>query len=407
MFEMSLSKSISSILVIILIYTVTTQPVLAEYQTETIVNDLKAPWSVVFTPDDRIIISERGGNLIIIDQSRTSIIKIPVLGFPFTSEGGLLGITSSPTFQQNNYIYIYMTYQEIFDIKNKVTRYTLINNTISDEQTIIDDIPGSAVHNGGRIKFGPDGKLYITTGDAQKPQLSQDINSLAGKILRINPDGTIPQDNPFTNSPVYSYGHRNPQGLDWNQNGTLLITEHGPSGEFGKRAHDEINVIHAGQDYGWPSIFTDEFDDTIRPVLDTKDETWAPSGAVFYTSENIESLSGKFIVATLYGKHLRVIDVDTSGVVKSSIPILNEFGRLRDATIGPDGDLYILTSNRDSRGTPQEGDDKLLRITQGVELDKCRGDRIQMLRLGGEEVCVFLLHVQVLENRGWMLKYIT
>ena len=183
-------------------------------------------------------------------------------------EGGLLGIALDPNFEENHYIYLYYTYSDFFTPYNKVVRFTESQNQLSKEFVLLDKIPGQFAHDGGRLKFGPDGKLYLTTGDSLNSDLSQDLNSLAGKILRINPDGTIPDDNPFPNF-VYSLGHRNPQGLDWDpKTGMLVNSEHGPSG------HDEINVIEAGKNYGWPEIVGDETHSKyVSPILHTGKET--------------------------------------------------------------------------------------------------------------------------------------
>lgn len=235
-----------------------------------------------------------------------------------------------------------------------------------DEQVLIDKIPAAPIHDGGRIKFGPDGKLYVTTGDSANPNLAQDLTSLAGKILRINPDGSTPTDNPFSNSLVYSYGHRNPQGLDWDPlTGKLVETEHGPSGEKGF-AHDEVNVIEPGKNYGWPNVVGKANDPRyVDPIIDTGDVTWAPSGASFYHADKIPGWKDKFFIATLRGNHLRILQLDTEAnkVISSEAVLQGTYGRLRDIAQGPDDYLYILTSNTDGRGLPAPDDDKILRIT--------------------------------------------
>ena len=210
----------------------------------------------------------------------------------------------------------------------------------------------------------PDGKLYVTTGDAGNPELSQDLDSLGGKILRINSDGTIPEDNPWEDSPIYSIGHRNPQGLDWDDAGNLVATEHGPSG-FRGTAHDEINVIVSGNNYGWPDVIGDETVEGLQnPILHTGEDTWAPSGAEFYHGKKIPQWSGKYFVATLRGSHLHMInfDLQNNSVISHQKIFQGEFGRLRDVQTGPDGFLYILTSNQDGRGSPSTNDDRILRV---------------------------------------------
>ncbi len=326
---------------------------------ETIADNLTIPWSIDFAPDGRIFFSERTGDLRVIQDGILNPEPVKILdvsGF----EGGLLGIALDPNFEENHHIYLYYTYNDFFSTYNKLSRFTESDNQLLDEVVLLDKIAGGAIHDGGRIKFGPDGMLYVTTGDAGITDMAQDLNSLGGKILRINSDGTIPDDNPFENSPVYSYGHRNPQGLDWDPvTGKLVISEHGSS------AHDEVNVIEPGKNYGWPKVVGDETDPRYSsPILHTGDETWAPSGASFYNSNNIIEWENKYFIATLRGNHLRMLDLDIENneVISSEALFQGEFGRLRDASVGPDGNLYILTSNQDGRGTPQTNDDRILRI---------------------------------------------
>ncbi|MEM3064700.1 MAG: PQQ-dependent sugar dehydrogenase [Candidatus Nitrosotenuis sp.] len=335
-----------------------------DFKVETVAEGLEVPWSIAFAPDGRIFVTERVGKLRVIEDGLLREEPMAILNVGRV-EGGLLGIALDPDFEKNHYTYLYYTYSDLLSTYNRVSRFVEKDNKLSDETILIDKIPGAAIHDGGRIRFGPDSKLYITTGDAANANLAQDINSLAGKILRINPDGTIPSDNPFPDSPVYSYGHRNPQGLDWDpKTGKLVAAEHGPSGERGF-AHDEINVIEVGKNYGWPSIVGDESDPRfVSPIFHTGQITWAPSGASFYNSDKIPSLNGKFLVATLRGAHLHVFDLDLAeNKILSHNEILSgEFGRLRDVVQGRDGYLYLLTSNRDGRGTPAPNDDRILRI---------------------------------------------
>jgi len=389
-----------------------------EYQVETVAKNLEVPWGIAFAPDGRIFVTERVGNLRVIQDGILNPEPIKILdvsGF----EGGLLGIALDPNFEENHHIYLYYTYNDFLSTYNKLSRFTESNNQLSDEIILLDKIAGGPFHDGGRIKFGPDGLLYITTGEAGIPDMAQDLNSLGGKILRINPDGTIPDDNPFENSPVYSYGHRNPQGLDWDPvTGKLVISEHGSS------AQDEVNVIEPGKNYGWPEIVGDETDPSyISPILHTGDETWAPSGASFYNSDNIPQWENKYFIATLRGNHLRMLDLDIENneVISSEALFQGEFGRLRDASVGPDGNLYILTSNRDGRGSPEPTDDRVLRIIpveqivedllsplkqfkSGVEPSdvKCRDGLVLLLRsTTGTPVCVTQSTSEKLVSYGW------
>lgn len=331
----------------------------SKIKVETVATRLQIPWEIAFAPDGRIFFTERIGDLRVIDNG--TLIDEPVgkIDVARAGEGGLLGLALDPDFEKNHYLYLYYTYSDFLNLYNRVSRFTESNNKISEEKILMDKIPAQSIHDGGRMKFGPDDKLYVTTGDAANPSSSQDLKSLSGKILRINSDGTIPKDNPFADSPIYSYGHRNPQGLAWDPiTGRLVETEHGPS------AHDELNLIEPGKNYGWPNVVGKGNDPKyIDPILETGDVTWAPSGASFYDSDKIPEWKGKFFVATLRGAHLEVLQLDNESKVVSNEPIFQDkYGRLRDVAQGPDGYLYILTSNMDGRGIPSPDDDRILRV---------------------------------------------
>ena len=336
---------------------------------ETVVGNLRIPWSIDWTPDGTALFTERDGNLRVIYDGVLE--SEPLLSIDVGDvEGGLLGLAVDPDFEENQYIYLYYTYTENSVPINKVVRYQFSNGTVTEDMVLLDGIPGAQYHDGGRIQFGPDEKLYITTGDAGNPSLAQDSDSLAGKILRINRDGTVPAGNPFANSTVWSIGHRNPQGIDWDEYGNLVASEHGPSGGIRGSAHDEINLIVPGANYGWPDIIGGDSAEGLQtPILHSGRETWAPSGAEFYDGDKIAGWTGKYFVAALRGAHLHMIDIDpqTHTVLSHEKLFQDEFGRLRDVQTGPDGFLYVLTSNRDGRGTPESIDDRILRIVPVFE----------------------------------------
>lgn len=325
-----------------------TSPTKAQTSPEVIADNLQIPWSLVFLPDKSILFTERPGRVRLI--SSTNLLQespaFVVKDVKTIGEGGLLGLVIHPNFAKNHYLYLYYTYSGNEDqTENKVVRYTYTNGVFSNEKVIVDKIPGSANHNGGRLKFGPDGFLYITTGDSQNPSLAQDKASLAGKILRVTDDGKNAPGNPFGNL-IYSYGHRNPQGLAWDSEGRLWSTEHGSS------AGDEVNLIKIGKNYGWPTITKSETKAGMEtPTLNSGSDTWAPSGLVYQKPY--------LYFAGLRSSNLFRLGTNT---MKLDVLLKGKYGRLRDVTVGPDGFLYITTSNMDGRALTHLDGDKIIRI---------------------------------------------
>lgn len=312
---------------------------------ESVVHNLQTPWSIAVSKQT-FYITERKGNIVKVESGKVTrqpvTLQKPVYQ---RGEGGLLGIVLSPDFNQTRQAYLYHTYLQNNHILNRVVLTQQTDTGWKEVKALLEGIPGAANHDGGRLGIGPDQYLYVTTGDALEEMSSQDKNSLAGKILRMRLDGGIPQDNPFAGSYIYSYGHRNPQGLDWTTSGELYASEHGPVG------HDEINKIESGKNYGWPWVIGDEKKDGIvTPVYQSGNDTWAPSGLKI-NKEN------QLIVATLRGEKLLQFDTNQ----KKIITLLEGVGRLRDVYILGD-DIYVITNNTDGRGTPKDGDDRLLRI---------------------------------------------
>jgi len=336
------------------------------------IENLEIPWSLIFLQDGRALVSERPGRIRLIKDGNLMKEPYATVEVHQSGEGGLMGLASHPEFQKKPFIYAMHTYREDGGIYNRVIRFKDEGDTGIFDRVIIDRIPAGRYHNGGRIAFGPDGMLYITTGDTFNADLAQDINSLGGKILRITPDGDIPTDNPFKNSPVYSYGHRNPQGLAWAPDtGDLFESEHGPSGEYFLSANDEINIIRRGGNYGWPSaVGAPGKKPFIDPLIVWK-KTTPPSGITFYKGKKLAGLKGDLFVATLGSEALIRIVLSHEGNKYKVARIerwftdennISVYGRIRDVVEGPDGFLYFLTNNRDGRGRPREGDDKIYRI---------------------------------------------
>lgn len=336
------------------------EPVLVRL--ETVVEGLVAPWSMAWAPDGRIFISERPGRIRVVQEGQLRAEPWARLPAAATGEAGLLGIALDPAFPSRPFLYAYYTYQAPRGgLLNKVVRLREVDGQGAGEETIFDGIEGAGIHDGGRLRFAPDGTLFVTTGDATITARSQDPTSWAGKILRITADGGIPPDNPFPGSPVWSLGHRNAQGLDWHpESGQLVATEHGPIG------NDEVNFIHPAGNYGWPLIQgAAGAAGLLGPVL-LFNPSVAPSGASFYTGGAIPQWRGDYFFATLVGVHLHRVRFHRSEaeleVAETERLLEGELGRLRDVQTGPDGALYVLTNNRDGRGQPTAGDDRLVRL---------------------------------------------
>jgi glucose/arabinose dehydrogenase len=319
-------------------------------QVATVLTGLEIPWALAFAPDGRLFITERPGRIRVATNGRLAAEPIAELAVTHVGEAGLMGLALDPDFGRTGHLYICYTARRQGASVNRVTRLTLRGSRAVDERALLDDLPAANIHDGCRVKFGPDGKLYVTTGDAAHPQASQQPEVLSGKILRINADGSIPADNPFRGSPVWSLGHRNPQGLAWDAGGRLWASEHGPG------AHDEINLILPGRNYGWPEIQGGtRRAGMVAPVLHSGNDTWAPSGLAF--------LGDSLYVAGLRGYRLLKVTLAADGRVTGSTSLLADaYGRLRDVVVGPDGALYVATSNRDGRGVPTGDDDRVLRV---------------------------------------------
>lgn len=316
-----------------------------------IAENLNVPWDMEFLSQDTFLVTERSG-LLKIFQNNDLKKEIPIEDVNQIGEGGLLGLTLHPKFNENNFLYLYKTTRSGNQNINVVERYVFKDESLSEKRVIVNNIPGASTHNGGRIDFGPDGFLYITTGDAQNTSLSQNTNSLAGKILRVTEDGSIPTDNLFNNA-VFSYGHRNPQGIAWDADGNLWETEHGPS------TKDELNLIEKGKNYGWPAITGSETRNGMEtPRINSDSDTWAPSGIIY--------LNNKLFFTGLRGNAIFEVNLNGKEVNLNKAHFKENYGRIRFIKIGPDGLIYFGTNNRDGRGQPKDGDDKIIRLSPNL-----------------------------------------
>jgi glucose/arabinose dehydrogenase len=338
------------------------------FRVETVAGDLQVPWAITWTPDGRMLFTERPGRVRVVENGKLrpeALFTVPDV--EPSGESGLMDLTLHPQFASNHFLYLSYAYKD-GEQRVRVVRYRDNGATLADPKVIIENIPAAQFHAGCRAKFGPDGKLYVTTGDATHRELAQRLDSLAGKTLRLNDDGSVPPDNPFVGRKdarpeIWTYGNRNSQGIDWQPGTNLLFeTEHGPSGFDGPGGGDEVNILERGKNYGWPVIHHRQTKEGMESPLLEYTPACAPASAMFYRGSAFPQFRGNFFFGCLRGERIVRVVLDGPRVVSQENLLEKTYGRIREMTEGPDGIIYFSTSNRDGRGIPATDDDRILRL---------------------------------------------
>lgn len=341
----------------------------AKFKVETVASGLEVPWGFAWLPNGDMLFTERPGRVRIIEKGKLR--AEPVFTVPDvepSGESGLMDISVHPEFAKNSFVYLAYAYNH--DGKRvKVVRYKYAGGKLTEPSVVIENIPGAPNHAGTRARFGPDGKLYVTTGDSTDWNLAQDDNSLAGKTLRLNDDGSVPKDNPFVGNAgyrpeIWTTGHRNAQGLAWQPgSGLMFQTEHGPSGFEGRGGGaDEVNIVEAGKNYGWPTIWGAKTQAGLESPLLEYSPACAPASGAFYNGDKLPAFKGNFFLGCLRGARMVRVVLDGRKVVRQENLLEGNLGRIREIGQGPDGFLYFSTSNRDGRGSAAADDDRVMRI---------------------------------------------
>jgi len=338
-----------------------------EIDTSSIVTGLDTPWEILWGPDDHIWLTERRGTISRLNPETSEITELITIGDVHEQgESGLLGMVLHPDFINHPYVFVVYTYLDS-GIKERLVRYTYSNGELASPVTMLEGIDGASNHNGSRLVIDAEQKLYMTTGDGADTSQPQDLNSLNGKVLRMNLDGSYPEDNPFQESYVWTWGHRNAQGLVISPLGIMYSSEHGPAND------DEVNIIEKGRNYGWPDVegFCDDpsetqfcADSNVMEPIAAWTPTLAVAGTDFYSHSAIPEWQNSLLVTSLKASSLAALKLSADGrsVVEEEIFFEDWFGRLRDICTSPDGRVFLAVSNRDGRGTVLPGDDRIVEI---------------------------------------------
>jgi glucose/arabinose dehydrogenase len=350
-----------------------------KFRVETVATNLEVVWSIVFAPDGRMFFTERPGRVRVIENGKLRAAPFyTVPDVELSGESGLMGMTLHPNFAENHFVYLAYAYQDASKNQTvRVARYRETGETLTDAKTIIEAIPASRYHSGTRLKFGADGKLYITTGDATKQTLAQKLDSINGKTLRLNDDGTIPTDNPFANQKgarpeIWTYGHRNAQGMDFHpETGLMFQTEHGPSiidgvSLFKRTGGDEVNIVERGKNYGWAKISHSTKREGMETPIIEYSPAVAPASGMFYRGNLFPEFKNNFFFGTLKGEAIIRLVLEGRRIVSQDKLLEKQYGRIREIAEAADGSIYFSTSNRDGRGDPTKEDDRILRIVPNI-----------------------------------------
>ena len=346
---------------------------------ERVASGLEVPWGIAFLPGGDALVTERPGRVRLLHGGALAPDPVARVAVAEHGEGGLLGIAADPRFAENRRFYVYVTVEKGGRDVNRVVRFVLAadHRSARQDKVLLDDVAAHRYHDGGRVRFGPDGKLYVATGDAGEPARSRDPRSPNGKLLRIGTDGEIPDDNPLPGSPVFLRGVRNLEAFDWLDARTVVLADHGPSGELDRTGGDEVDVARAGADLGWPEAWRCEaLAGVTAPVLAFV-EAMPPGGGSVYRGSAVPAWRGSFLVGTLKSRHLHRVELRPDGrLAAHEVYLAGDppagLGRLREVVQGPDGAVWITTSNCDGRGTCPPEKDVVARIVAGAPASRSR-----------------------------------